>query len=383
MQKCLESHSSSGTIAYGRGKAPEGIVSYKIGNYFDTIVHLAEARIADAQGYGSKNSTRTFIKFIRAYDPDIIQLHNIHGYYLNNKLLFNYLAESSKPIVWTIHDMWPVTGHCSFSRDCKKWLTHCEHCSQIWQYPTSYTDFSSRNFTVKKDLFTKPQNMTLVSPSKWIMDIVNQSYLKKYHNILINNGIDLQIYRPLPNREQLRQKYNAKKILLSVSSVFDERKGLKYLYKIAEKLDAGWQLFIVGLNDSQLKRLKSSGHKNVRGFKRIDDMEELTELYNIADVFCNTSIDDNYPTVNLESLACGTPVVSFNTGGISEQIFDGGGFTVPFCNLEDYTEKINKAAELSREYCSDTAAKLFDKQITYNKYFSLYKNLLYKRVNNT
>ena len=355
-------------IAYGRENVPEQFKKYavRIGNDLDVKLHGIIARLFDKAGYGSKNVTEKFIKQIKDYDPDIIHLHNIHGYYINIEVLFNYLKNCGKPVVWTLHDCWAFTGHCAYFDfvGCEKWKTGCYRCLQKKSYPSSIlVDRSEKNYLQKKQLFATLSNMTVVTPSEWLAGLVKKSYLGKYNIRVINNGIDTEVFKPTMGN--FRQKHNigSKKIILGVAGVWDKRKGLEDFYKLSSILDDSFQIVIVGLNEKQINALP----KNILGISRTESVNELAELYSVAEVFVNPTYEDNYPTVNLEAQACGTPVITYDTGGSPESV--------------DFKGVVNKGDVKDIAYLIKQPEKLEvltppKKEEQYKKYISLYKELL-------
>ena len=308
-------------IVYGRETVPEKYKKYavRIGSNTDVKLHALESRLFDNSGFGSKKATNDFIKWVKECDPDVIHLHNIHGYYINIEILFNYLKSCNKRIIWTLHDCWPFTGHCSYFTivKCEQWKAHCSYCVQKHCYPSSIlADHCKSNFERKRALFSGIKDMTLITPSKWLADLVSESFLKKYPVKVIHNGIDLSVFKP--TESDLRKKYGLtdKKVILGVASVWDERKGLDDFIKLLDLLDRQYQIVLIGLSDRQLKKMPD----NVIGIKRTDSVTELAQWYTTADVFLNLTYEDNYPTVNLEAQACGTPCITYRTGGSVESV---------------------------------------------------------------
>lgn len=315
----LEKNGYEVKIAYGRGKVPKQFEKYavRIGTDLDVKLHGIKARIQDASGFGSKRVTDKFVQWIKYYDPDIIHLHNIHGYYINIESLFNYLKRCNKKIIWTLHDCWSFTGHCAYFdyANCDKWKFQCQKCEQKREYPrSSILDRSKYNFLLKKELFTDIPNMTIVVPSKWLKELVKQSFLKEYPIKVIYNGIDVSVFRPL--KSDVYKKYNCedKKIILGVAGVWDRRKGLNSFVMLSQLLPDEYQIVLIGLSKKQLSDIPI----NIIGIERTESVQELSQFYSAADVFVNPTLEDNYPTTNLEAIACGTPVISYGTGGSGE-----------------------------------------------------------------
>lgn len=306
-------------LAYGRGNAPSDIKTIKIGNNFDVKYHGVMTRIFDKHGFYSKRSTKKFIKEVEKYNPDVIHLHNLHGYYINIEILFKYLKESKKKVIWTLHDCWTFTGHCSHfeSKGCQKWKEQCYSCSQKQEYPASkIKDNSKNNYRRKKDIFTSldESQLTIVTPSNWLANLAKESFLSKYNIKVINNGIDINIFKP--TESNIKEKYGIddKEVILGVASVWTEKKGLNDFIELASMLDDNFKIVLIGLNDKQLQEIPG----NILGIKRTENVEELVKWYSCAKIFFNPTYEDTYPTVNLEAQACGTPVVTYNTGGSIE-----------------------------------------------------------------
>ena len=308
-------------IAYGREAVPEKYQKYavRIGSDFDVKLHGVKSRLFDQTGFGSAKATRKFIEWVKEYDPDVIHLHNIHGYYINIEILFDYLKTCGKRILWTLHDCWAFTGHCSHFTyvKCDRWKTGCNNCPQKKEYPASIIlDNSKQNWIKKKELFTGIPNMTIITPSEWLAGLVKESYLKEYPVTVINNGIDTDVFQPTPSDFRQRYHLEDKTILLGVASTWNDRKGFGDFIKLSEMLDDSYKIVLVGLSDKQMKLIP----QNILGITRTNSTKELAQIYTAADVFLNLTYEDNYPTVNLEAQACGTPVITYDTGGSVESV---------------------------------------------------------------
>ena len=369
-------------VAYGRGNVPEKYkdISKRIGNDFDVYVHALKARLFDSCGFESRKATEKFISWIKEWDPDIIHLHNIHGYYINVELLFNYLHECGKKIIWTLHDCWAFTGHCSYftAVNCSKWKTGCNNCMQNMEYPTSICDKSERNYKKKKELFTGVNNLHIITPSNWLKELVSESFLKEYQVDVVYNKIDKSIFKKTESNFKERYSITDKRVILGVASHWDKRKGLEDFLALSQVLNHEYVIVVVGLTkkqteDIQLSNvfirketdnpkivkyestgiisepemsetvkmpkvqkaaeiiLESSSPETKLGEKegvaaffcveRTDNVQELAGLYSIADYLFNPTREDNYPTVNLEAEACGTPVITYDIGGCRETIY--------------------------------------------------------------
>ena len=370
----LEREGHDCKIAFGRLECPEKYQRFAMpfGGNASVLPHMLSAVALDNAGFLSRRATKTLIQKIREFSPDVIHLHNVHGFYVNIELLFDYLKECGIPVVWTLHDCWSFTGHCAYFdyAKCEKWKAGCHSCPQKLDYPQSYLlDRSKQNYKRKKELFTSLKNLTLVTPSQWLADRVAQSYLKDASCRVIHNGIDLSVFRPVCM--DVHEKFGIpkdKKIVLGVASVWEARKGLPDFLTLAELLDDGYQVVLVGLSPKQIQALP----QKVIGISRTNNTEELAALYSAATVLVNPTYDDNYPTVNLEAQACGTPVITYRTGGSvesvpAEHVVDAG-------NVEGLKQAILTLRD-TEEACLERA-KSFDKTQKYYEYLRLYEEIV-------
>lgn len=309
-------------IAWGRekkGNVPD-IDTIQIGYPIDYYLHALSSRLFDNSGFCSRKATKIFIEKIEKFNPDIIHLHNIHGYYVNIELLFEYLKKCNKKIIWTLHDCWPITGHCAHMDyvQCQKWKTKCTHCVQTREYPTCYgLDRCERNFETKKRLFTNIKKMTIVTPSEWLKSIVLDSYLSDYEVKVINNSVNKEIFKN--STSNLRDKFllKNKKIILSVANIFNGRKGIYDVVKLAKFLpEDKFKIVVIGKVNKKIIK----NNKNILFLGCIQNQYELANWYSVADVFVNLTYEDTYPTVNLEAQCCKTPVIAYNTGGCVETV---------------------------------------------------------------
>jgi len=379
INKLLLEQGHESVIAYGRGEAINCDNAIKIGNKIDFYNHALKTRLLDKHGFGSKKATKNFIDRIIDYNPDIIHLHNIHGYYLNIEILFNFLKEFNKPVVWTLHDCWAFTGHCSHFdyANCYKWETHCQKCPERKSYPKSiFIDNSYSNFEKKKKLFTGLDKLTLVAPSEWLAKLVKRSFLKEYTVKVINNGIDLSVFKPVPNN--FRKSYNLenKFIILGVANKWEKRKGFEYFIELSKLIESDETIVMVGLSKNQLKQLP----KNVIGITRTNNVQELAEIYTTADVFFNPTLEEVMGLTNVEAQACGTPVITFNTGGSIETIDNSTGFIVEKGDLENTIRIIRKIKSEGKEKysnsCIKRANKYYNKNNKFQEYIELYMQKL-------
>jgi len=310
-------------IAYGRdGTVPERYqkFSHRIGGDLDVKCSALRTRLLDDHGFANKTATRKFLEWAEGYDPDLLWLHNLHGYYIHVGLLFDWIK--SRPhmqVKWTLHDCWAFTGHCAhFSYvKCEKWKTCCDSCPEKGSYPGSlFRDNSRNNYLRKKEAFTGVKNMTLVVPSQWLQTLVKQSFLGEYPVEVKYNTIDTAVFKPTPG--DFREKYGLtdKKIVLGVAGVWTDRKGMGDFLELRKLLDESWAVVLVGMTQQQIAALPG----NILGIARTQNPRELAEIYTAADVFFNPTYEDTYPTVNLEAESCGTRVITYDTGGCAETI---------------------------------------------------------------
>jgi len=375
----LESRGHQSTVAFGRGDARNCSNTIRIGNQIDNYLHVLRTRVFDSHGFGSAKATTVFISKIEKLNPDLIHLHNLHGYYLHIGLLFNYLKQIKKPIIWTLHDCWAFTGHCAYFDyiGCDRWSSSCHDCPLQSDYPRSFLfDRSRKNYEEKKELFSGLSGLTLVTPSKWLGGLLKDSFLKDYPAIVLNNGIDLAVFKPKSETFRHNNKLKDKFVILGVASVWDERKGLGYFFHLATILGRDEIIVMVGLDSNQMKRLPPG----IIGIAKTNSTKELAEIYSAADVFVNPTLEDNFPTTNLESLACGTPVVTFNSGGSPECVNDGCGLIVERGDFPGLVAAIAKVRTMGKraysEKCREHAIISFDKIINFNNYINYYAKII-------
>ena len=369
----LEKKGHEVKIAYGRENVPDAYQKYaiRIGSEFDWLFHCAKARLFDTSGFGSKIATKRFIDWVKVYDPDVIHLHNIHGYYINLEILFNYLRHCGKKIIWTLHDCWAFTGHSVYCDvvNCEKWKDGCSNCPIIREYPRSYIDRSKVNWKKKKEILDGIPNLSLVTPSEWLANLVRKSFLAQYPVTVIHNGINTSMF--YPTESDFREKYGVsdKYMLLGVSSAWDDMKGLSDYIKLSSMLGDNYKIVLVGLTKRQLSRLPN----NIIGIERTNSVQELVDIYSAADLYVNLSYCENYPTVNLEALACGTPVLTYDTGGSSESVIKG--IVVNKGDLSAVAEAV-KQSEMTR-ISTDFNREDFDSQRALDEYIRIAYGYVY------
>jgi len=370
-------------ITYARNHLPSQSKTIKIGSKFDVYWHGINTRLFDNHCLCSTGATKKLLKQMDQIKPDIIQLHHIHGYFLNMCVLFDYLAKLDIPIIWIFHDCWSFTGHCAYFDyiGCDKWKTQCRHCPQKREYPASMVqDRSRKNYELKKRLFNSVKNMTIVPVSYWLEELVKESFLNKYPVHVIQNGVDIDIFSPQPNIGQIKEKYgvNDKFLLLGVAGIWEQRKGMQDFIVLSRHLEKDFQIILVGLTKKQIKKLP----KNIIGVERTESVKELAQLYSAADLFINPTWEDTFPTTNLEALACGTPVVTYRTGGSVESVSEDTGFVVnkgditALCNVINVVKQ--KGKTFYAENCRKRAVSLYNKHDRFNEYIDLFNRLLQK-----
>lgn len=360
---------------------PENLKNLPKGEY-DTIIcsnleRRINERIAYETGIRGKQgwiSTRRFLRKLDHFSPDIIHLHNLHNNYINLELLFNYIKKHNIRVIWTLHDCWSFTGQCPHftMAKCDKWKTGCHDCPSFHEYPRSKVDRTKEMWKLKKKWFTGVQNITIVTPSQWLADLVKQSYLKDYPVKVIHNGIDLSVFKP--TESNFREKYDisaSKKILLGVAFGWGIKKGLDVFIELAGRLDnEKYQIVLVGTDENVDKQLS----KNIISIHRTQNQKELAEIYTAADLFVNPTREEVLGLVNIEANACGTPVLTFRTGGSPECIDNTCGSVVE-CDdidaLEEMIDKICCTGLFSEENCI-IHSKQFDADNVYREYLSLY-----------
>jgi putative colanic acid biosynthesis glycosyltransferase len=344
---------------------------YRIGTFNSRRVNVALARITGFNGCFAWFETYKLLKKIDEFKPDIIHFHNLHDSYINLPMLFSYIKKHSVPTVWTLHDCWSFTGQCPYFTivRCDKWKTGCHNCPQYKEYPASFYDNTKRMWKLKKKWFTGIGNMTIVTPSKWLAELAKESYLKGYPIEVINNGIDLDVFKPTPSNFRERYGIPAEKhIVLGVSFAWGYRKGLDCFVEMAEKLGEQYQIVLVGTDDEIDKNLP----QNIISIHRTQNQKELAEIYSAADVFAMPTREENYPTVNMEAIACGTPVVTFDTGGSPEMLNEKVGRVVP---VDDVDEMINAIQDMcvrreKKNDCENLAGIAM--KTRFNEYVTLY-----------
>lgn len=335
---------------------------------FQTLV----SRAFGNYGFESKGITKRLIKELERIKPDIVHIHNIHAHNCNIEMLFNYIKENKIKVYWTFHDCWAFTGYCPYFdiAKCDKWKTGCYGCPQRRQF-SWFFDRSAYLYNKKKSAI-KSVNLTIITPSEWLASLVKKSFFKDFPVKVINNGIDLNIFKPTESNFRKKYALENKYIVLGVAFGWGERKGLDVFCELAKRLDKEkYTIVLVGTDDNVDKLMP----KNIISIHRTANQTELAEIYTAADVFANPTREENYPTVNMESIACGTPVVTFKTGGSPECIDETCGAVVEKNDIDGMCNEIIRICE-TQPYSKDDClkrAESFDKNEKFREYIKLYK----------
>ena len=352
---------------YGESSYPLGI---KYTNKLYTKEQALFSRIRGDWGFVSKKATQKLVCQLKSINPSIIHLHNLHGHNVNLEILFDFVRQNGIKIFWTFHDCWAFTGYCVYfdMAKCTKWESGCHDCPQRKKY-TWFFDKSNSNWNRKKKIL-EGIDLSVITPSEWLADLVKRSFFSEFPVLTINNGINLDIFKP--TESDFRDKYNCKNkvILLGVAFDWSPRKGLDVFIEAYKKLDEKYQIVLVGTNDEIDKILP----KGIISIHRTQNQQELAQIYTAADLFVNPTREENYPTVNMESVACGTPVLTFNTGGSAEMLDEHCGIVVErgdICALLSKIEKIGRKNNDTSSYCVRKAAQ-YKAADRFEEYVSLY-----------
>jgi len=376
ISEACERHGIKSYVAFAHGRNRGNERELSVSSWLDHHIHNRLARMTMSEGSFSRFTTKQFLRKVSAINPDIIHLHNIHANYIHLETLFSFLKKTNKPVVWTLHDCWAYTGFCKYydATGCDQWKKHCAKCPKQALDPVTVLDRSYAMYEKKRTMFTGVKNMTLVVPSDWLKKEVMQSFLKECSIRVIHNGIDLSVFSPRESSFREEHGLLGKNIILGVAFDWGKRKGLDVFSELALRLPENYQIVLVGTNDAIDMELPP----NIISIHRTNNQTELAEIYAAADVFVNPTREDNYPTVNMESLACGTPVITFRTGGSPEIIDDTCGCIVEREDIEGMVQAVKKACENSlypKVSCLERA-KQFDMKDRFDEYLRLYEEIL-------
>ena len=392
-------------VAFSRGYPPANVPWIRIGNQVDVMMHGAWARMTDRAGFWSRLATRKLVRRIKAYRPDVVHLHNLHGYYLHLPTLFQYLREANVPVVWTLHDCWAYTGHCAYytmakgeasraegrthrratTRGCDRWKKGCGHCPLKHAYPKSILlDQSRRNWLEKRELITALRNLTLVTPSRWLKGEVEKSFLQGCDTYVIPNGIDLSAFCPCDSSEYLEaviKKYKLEELedrpmLLSVASTWDERKGLQDFAALSELLGEEYLIVLVGLSEWQMESLP----KHILGIGRTENIRELCALYTAASLYVSLSHEETMGMTLIEAMACGTQVLCYDATALPESVTDKVGSVVPLGHMQAVASEVSRLCEEPKSGADCRAhAEKYEQNRRFREYLAVYQTALEKR----
>lgn len=361
---------------YGRRKGYEKMPCEKYGSGLSFWLHVVLTTAFDAQGYGSYFYTKKLVNRIRKENPDIIHLHNLHGYYLHLPTLFKFLkTEFTGRLVWTFHDCWPFTGHCPHFviAGCERWKSECYNCPNQRNYPISLLwDGSRRNYKLKKGMFTGIDDLIITCPSIWMKDKVEQSFLKNMKCIVVPNGIDFSVFYPRED-VSVTEKYQIpgnKKIILGVANIWEPRKGLNDFADLVKILPEEYVIVLVGLSGKQIKKITAS---NVIGIRRTEDQDELAQLYSISAILMNPSKEESFSLVTIEAMACGTPVIALDCSATKELVNESNGVLLSKTTADAYLDAIYRieSANLIKEKIVESV-KAFSVENMTSKMMRLY-----------
>lgn len=350
----------------------------KIGEY----LHFAESYLLDRHGLASRTTTKRIVEEIKRINPDVIQLHCVHGYYLNYRILFEYLNSTTIPVVWTFHDCWAFTGHCAHfvSVDCKKWRNEgCHDCELINDYPKTLVDCTIRNFNLKRQLFKNNKNLQIVTVSKWLEILTRQSFLCDKPIQTIYNGVDTCVFCP-KDTKSLKEKLGLveKKILLAAATAWTTQKGFWDYVKLSKVLPENVVIILIGLDEEQIKLLPS----NMIGLRRTESSEKLAEYYSMADIVLNLSYAETFGLTTAEGLACGTPGIVYNTTASPELISENVGIIVDQGDVSKVLDAVKEILKNGKirysQSCRERAVTLYDKNRRYAEYLQLYDSIIKK-----
>ena len=367
-----------GKVYYGRKKDSSNAISMRFTGDIGNVTHAIGTYLFDDHGFHNAMETKRMLKDLDEFNPDIVHLHNLHGYYVHVGVLFDYLKRKNKKVIWTLHDCWSFTGHCAHydGIGCDKWKSKCYDCPITNEYPFSWNKHNvTKNYERKKEVFTSiKDNLTIVTPSYWLEEQVKQSFLKECHVMTIHNGINLNDFKY--TESSFREKYHLEDsfIVLAVASVWDMTKGIEDLKELANSLPENIKLVVVGGTLSS----NTTTIENALCIPRTNTVKELCEIYSASDAFINLTKQDTFPTVNIEALACGLPVITYKTGGSPEILTEKTGIVVEKNNIEKMKEVLIELAKNNSfkiEDCIEVASHYsLDKM--YESYLGLYKKVM-------
>ena len=368
-------------IVFGRESNPSNSHLIQVGGRMSVMSHVIISRLFDRHGFGSYMATKQLLKRLDEIKPDVFQFHNVHGYYLNLPLVLQYAIEKRIPIVWSLHDCWSMTGHCSHfvTVGCDRWKTECHNCPRRCDYPSSwFIDSSRRNYRDKKRLIEAVPRLTIISGSEWLAGIAAQSYFKGRDIRYIPDGIDTSIYQPRSNGDELRNKLGLKGkfVILATGTVWGENKGLKDYGELRKMLSDDYAIVLVGMSDEDLATVP----EGVIGLPRTKSPQELSEFYSMADCVMSLSRMESFGLTPVEGFACGTPAIVYNTTALPELITPETGYVASFLSVTDVKEKVEmmkaKGKAFFSQSCRRVAVEKYDRHRCYSEYLKVYEGLM-------
>lgn len=346
-----------------------------IGTWLDRVISERLSILFGLNGYFNVINTFLFINKLKRIKPDLVHVHSMCDNYLNVRMFFSYLRDNEIPVIWTLHDNWAFTGRCAQFR-CEKWAEGCGNCPHLDYFPKSlFLDNTAYVWKKREKLYNSLKKMTIVTPSKWLSDLVKISLFKENHPIrVINNGIDLNIFKPTESDFRKTHHLEGKIMILAVAYFWDAGKGLHVFQELAKRLPDKYQIVMVGTNDETDKQLP----ENIISIHKTYNQEELVKIYSCADLFVNPTTDENFPTVNMEALACGLPVLTYDTGGCAEIIDESSGSSVVSGDIDALEKEIIRICEnrpYTKKACLERASH-FNKTDKFKEYINLYEEML-------
>ena len=384
----LKAMSDGWTVFQAHGlkySRPSQLNTYPVCTRMGELKHTIKSFLFDSHGLSSSNETKKLVNWIESIAPDVIHLHNLHGYYLNYPILFEFLSHYNKPIVWTVHDFWPITGHCAHFDyiGCDKWKTECNNCPQISSYPKSlFIDNSGRNFRAKKKAFTSVKNMSIVTVSNWVSSLYSESFLRNYPISTIHNGVNVNVFNPISSnlREELGLVDHF--VLLGVASPWYKLKGYDDYLALSKLLPHDCKIILIGVTAEQKRELPN----NILGVERTDSQIELAKYYSMADVTLNLSYQETFGMTSVEGMACGTPAIVYNRTASPELVSSKTGIIVEAGCITELINAILLIRDKGKDYysveCRNRVLKEFDEECQFNEYINMYNQLIYNDTKN-
>lgn len=364
-------------IAYGREARGSQSRLIKIGSKWDVNFHAIGSILTDRHGLFSRYATKRFLQQVDTIQPDVVHLHNLHGYYINVPMLLRYLKQKNIPTVITMHDFWLMTGHCAYiNQSCDRWKTGCGNCPRLNQYPAAKFDNTKANWKWKASLFVDMPNVTLVPVSYWLGRYVDESLLKNAKQNVIYNGIDTNVFKPFDGGASVGGVDWSKFTIMAIATRWTEANGYQDVMKLSSILPDNCQIVMVGLDEQQMSNLP----KNIIGFRKTESFTQLQELYTKSDVIFNPNREVTFGLVTAEAMACGTPAIVLRDTAGEELVDEQTGYVID--SVEEVPELISTINQVDKNYmskaCRDRVRELFNAEKQFQKYIDLYKAVISK-----